>query len=60
MSEGVFDHNIAELMQQALRKPEPDSTPVVGLGAMWLASELWVLQQQQAQAERQDHDEPPS
>jgi len=53
MSEGVFDRNIEELMQVALRKPECDSTPVVGLGAMWLAAELWVLQEQQALAERQ-------
>jgi hypothetical protein len=42
----VFDANIEQLMQLALVEPSNDSN-IVGLGAMWLAAELFCLQEQQ-------------
>lgn len=42
----VFDAKIEELMQLALKKPDCDCS-IVGLGAMWLAAELYCLQEAQ-------------
>jgi hypothetical protein len=42
----VFDAKIAELMQLALKEPQNDSG-IVGIGAMWLAAELYYLQEAQ-------------
>ena len=42
----VFDAKIEELMQLALKQPLGESN-IVGFGAMWLASELYYLQEAQ-------------
>lgn len=42
----VFDTKIEELMQLATAQPLGESN-IVGLGAMWLAAELFYLQEAQ-------------
>ena len=43
----IFDAKIEELMQLALKEPEHDHGGIVGIGAMWLAAELYYLQEAQ-------------
>jgi hypothetical protein len=47
----VFDAKIEELMQLAIKQPLGDSN-IVGLGAMWLAAELYYLQEAQDMEQR--------
>lgn len=55
----VFDAKIEELMQLALKEPEQDNGGIVGIGAMWLAAELYYLQEaQEIEQGKKGNDEP--